>query len=98
MPKNTRKRTAVVSPGWGPLNLMKPSQELTQIREKLRNETAPLTNRERAILKRRKRVLKHHLVIPFLNEQRKQNAKEEMEELNRLASPKRGGTRRLSKK
>ncbi len=98
MPKNTRKSKPVFPPpGSYPLNLMKPSQELTQLREKLRNENAGLTAHERATLKARKRALKHQLVIPFLNKQQKENAKEELEELNRLAgkgSPKRGGGRR----
>jgi hypothetical protein len=104
MPKNTRKRTAVFAPpGSYPLNLMKPSQELTQLREKLHNKNAGLTTHERAALKQRKRALKYQLIIPFLNKQAKENAEDELAELNRLAgkgSPKRGGgkTRRLTKK
>ncbi len=65
----TRSKNApkpVPAPNLPPLNLLAPSRELEESRERLKTNHT-LTAHEKEYLKRRIRVLEHQLVIPGLN-------------------------------
>lgn len=65
----TRSKNApkhVPAPNLPPLNLLAPSRELEESRERLKTDHT-LTAHEKEYLKRRIRVLEHQLTIPGLN-------------------------------